>query len=305
MHRPTPSLILPALLAGLAGCGASSMLVGGPCDSSGACGDGLICDHTAPSGPACIDVGGDLDGDGIPNGKDFCEHMVGGDHDEDQDGLGDECDPCPIARPPGQADTDHDAVDSPCDPDPRTAGDRIILFNGFNAPISGAPASWAFQGGEVVVTPGTAGSVEELVLPVPRSTIHMAILAGYRIDAVAAGAVDAGVSVVSKTVLPMGNSETQCGAARIGGSDAILVQTTAVGGAMNQNTKPLPDVFDPAAQYRIVEQIDGPTTNCALAGDATNSGAIQLASDGTAPTQVVLRVRGATVRFAYLLVVAR
>ena len=121
------------------------------------CGAGAICDLTDPAGPTCISATGDLDGDGIPNGKDFCEHAAGGAHDEDNDGIGDECDPCPIAKPPATPDRDGDAVDSPCDPDPDTAGDKILLFDGFNDPLGSnyvptTPGAWAVQGGELVVT---------------------------------------------------------------------------------------------------------------------------------------------------------
>jgi len=280
--------------------------VGGPCLANRTCDDGQVCDQTDPGGPVCLDENGDVDGDGITNGKDFCEHMAGGDHDEDLDGIGDECDACPIAKPPSQAEPDKDAVDSPCDPDPRTPGDKIILFNGFNAPVAGAPATWKFQGGEVVVTPAAAGSIEELVIPLSGTTNHMAIQAGYRVDAVAAGAAEAEVAVVSKTVLPLGTSQVQCGAARAGNSDSILLQTAMNGGTTDENAKPVTNVFNSASQYRVAEQIDGAMTNCALvAENDANSGAIQIRSDGSAPTQLILHVRGATVRFAYILAVAR
>src|SRR3954463_15183255 len=117
-----------ALWAGLTACGAStspSTHAGGACDASNKCDDGQICDRTNPGGQVCIDASGDVDGDGIPNGKDFCQHMKGGASDEDGDGIGDECDACPIAAP-GAADADGDAVAAPCDPDTRTPGDRIL-----------------------------------------------------------------------------------------------------------------------------------------------------------------------------------
>ena len=106
-----------ALWAGLAACGATTTTthIGGPCDAKNKCDDGQICDRTNPGGQMCIDASGDIDGDGIPNGKDFCEHMKGGADDEDGDGIGDDCDPCPIA-PPGQVDGDGDAVAAPANP---------------------------------------------------------------------------------------------------------------------------------------------------------------------------------------------
>src|ERR1043165_5666863 len=110
-----------ALWAGLAACGATTTTqIGGPGDASSKCDDGQVCDRTATGGAVCIDAGGDLDNDGIPNAKDFCQHLAGGANDEDGDGIGDECDACPIAKPPATAETDGDGGDAPCDPDPKT-----------------------------------------------------------------------------------------------------------------------------------------------------------------------------------------
>lgn len=292
----------------LAGAGCSSgpaTSVGGPCLASRTCSDGQVCDQTDPAGPVCLDESGDVDGDGIANGLDFCEHVAGGDHDEDLDGIGDECDACPIASPTGQAESDQDAVDSPCDRDSREPGDKIIVFNGFHAPVAGASAAWTFQGGEAVVTP-VGDAVEELVIPLTRATNHISIQAAYRIDAVAAGAAASEAAVITKTVLPLGTSQVQCGTARIGGSDAVLLATAMNGSLTNEMLSPVANAFNPASQYNVVHQIDAASAKCAVAGDTReDSGAAQLTSDGSTPTQAILHVRGATVRFAYLLVVAR
>lgn len=282
----------------------SSTEVGGPCLANRTCDDGQVCDQTDPDGPVCLDAAGDVDGDGIANGKDFCEHLAGGDHDEDLDGIGDECDACPIDKPPGQAEADNDGVDTPCDSDTRAPGDKIILFNGFNTAVAGAPAAWTFPVGEAVVTPATADSIEELVIPLTRATNHMAIQVGYRVDAVTSGAAESNVSVIGRTMLPLGTSQVSCGATRTSGIDAIVVQTLA-NGSTTEMPKVVTNVFDPAGQYRILEQIEGAMAGCALAADAKNSGAVQLTGDGNAPNQLVLHVRGATVRFAYVIAVAR
>ena len=77
--------------------------------------------------------------DGLPNGKDFCQHAMGGAFDEDKDGFGDDCDRCPIAAPRATPDTDGDMVDAPCDPAPTEPGDEILFFDGFGNGIS---AEW-------------------------------------------------------------------------------------------------------------------------------------------------------------------
>ena len=291
------------LSATLAACGATTTTthIGGPCDSSNKCDSGQICDRTNPGGQMCIDVNGDIDGDGIPNGKDFCEHMAGGANDEDGDGIGDECDHCPIDPPPSQPDSDGDAVDSPCDPDTRTPGDKILLFNGFNTAVANAGADWKFQNGEAVVTPGAPDTVEQLVFPLATATNHMTIYAAYRIDGVATGATQADAAIASATAnLPMGASRVQCGGSRSGGSDTLLLKTDS--GATSD--QPVTNAFNSASRYRLLQQLDGATATCALAGDSeANSGAIQLATDGNNPNQISLYARGATVRFSYILVV--
>jgi hypothetical protein len=257
---------------------------------------------TAPGGAICIDGDGDLDGDGIVNAKDFCEHMPGGAYDEDGDGIGDDCDACPIAKPPATPDPDGDGVDSPCDPDPRTPGDKIVLFNGFNAPLPAnwtAGAAWQVRGGEAVMTPTNPDTVEQVVAPLPASSIHMAILAGYRIDSVAPGATEARAGVVGIDRRPAGTTILSCTGTRSGTTDTLLLETDAA-----SNSKAATNLFDPAALYRIAEQIEGANTNCALISDKETS-AVQAMSLGNTMSQVGVSARGATTRFTYLLVVAR
>ncbi len=301
--------MLSALWAGLAACGAmtsTSTHIGGPCDASNKCGDGQICDRTNQGGQMCIDANGDIDGDGIPNGKDFCEHMAGGANDEDGDGIGDECDACPIAPPPAQAESDGDAVTAPCDPDTRTPGDRILLFNGFNAAVAGASAAWTFQNGEAIMTPSAPGTVEQLTFPLAATSSHIAIFTAYQIDTGSATTPLADAGVGSKTILPLGTSAIQCGGSRSSGTDQVLVFQIDTSGGTTQDSKAITTAFDPTAKYRVVEQLDGATANCAVAGATmANSGAIQLATDGSTPTNAVLYARGATVRFSYILVVGQ
>jgi hypothetical protein len=294
------------LSAALVACGATTTTthIGGPCDSSNKCDSGQICDRTNPGGQVCIDASGDIDGDGIPNGKDFCEHMMGGANDEDGDGIGDDCDACPIAPPPAQAEADGDAVTAPCDPDTRTPGDRILLFNGFNALVPGAGADWKFQNGEAVVTPSAPDAVEELTFPLATVSNRLTIFAAYRIDGASTTAITADAAVRSRANLPFDKTMVQCGGSRASGTDAVLVAQTDTDMATTQTTKTIGTAFGTAATYKIAQQLDGAVANCALAGDTmANSGGLQLPINGSSPSQVVLYARGAIVRFSYILVV--
>lgn len=298
--------MLSALWAGLVACGATTTTthVGGPCDASNKCDSGQICDRTNPDGQVCVDASGDMDGDGIPNGKDFCQHMAGGANDEDGDGIGDDCDACPIAPPPAQAEADGDAVTAPCDPDTRTPGDKIVLFNGFNAAIDKAGADWKFQNGEAIVTPSDPTAVEQLVLPLATVSNHLAIFTQYQIDAASNIATTADAGVGSKSNLLVDMTVVQCGGSRASGTDQVLLFQIDNRGGTTQSGKMLTTAFNPTTKYRVVQQLDGAMANCAVAGTSTaESGATQLQTDGSTPTQVVLYARGATVRFSYILAV--
>src|SRR5262249_1666748 len=155
-----------------------------------------------------------------------------------------------------------------------------------------------------IVTATDPNTPDQLVLPVVATSNHVAVFTAYQIDSTAAVATTADAGVGSKTVLPLGTSLIQCGGSRASGADQVLLTQVDGNGGMTQSTKTLATAFDTAAKYRVVEQVDGPMANCAVAGaNMANSGATQLPADGNMPTNVVLYARGATVRFSYILVV--
>jgi hypothetical protein len=314
-HRTGLAATLPAILraaagtalcAALAACSSSpTTQVGGPCDSKKQCDDGQVCDLSAAGGPVCLDGAADADGDGIPNDKDFCLHTAGGAFDEDGDGLGDECDACPVGKPPNPAESDGDPVDKPCDPDPGTPGDKILLFNGFNAAVAGADPAWKFEGGEAIATPPDATTTLSLMFPLGTATNHLEILTSYRVDAVMPGAAEADATVQALNRLPKGDSTVSCGGARPTGAGDVLALTTAANGSSSQNVVRVANAFGPGVRYGVLELLDGAQADCALAGDVpANSGASRLSSDGSAPNFALLLVRGAIVRFAYIVVAA-
>ena len=283
----------------LAGCGAD---LGGPCSATEPCSEG-VCDLTNPGGGECVDADGDGDGDGIPNKRDFCQHEMGGEYDEDLDGLGDICDACPIAPPPAQPDSDGDEVDSPCDPDPSTKGDTIVLFDGFNGgalPMGWkSTMAWTFQGGEAIATPGSPTAVETMSAPLPLVSSHIAVLARWRVDRVDAAATENAVRVTALDIRPAGVTTIACGSSRVGGMDRLLLDT---GTAFSQDT--VDGLFDPASLYRGALKIDGAQAQCALIADR-DTGAAQAMTSGENMTQAGLGAKGATVRFGYLLAVQR
>ncbi|HET9624993.1 MAG TPA: hypothetical protein VFP84_26680 [Kofleriaceae bacterium] len=294
------------LAAALAACGGGDgggAADGGECDAATPCGTGLVCDLTDPAGARCIDATGDLDGDGIPNAMDKCEHMAGGMFDEDGDGIGDECDACPIAKPPKTAETDGDGVDAPCDPNPTMPGDKIVLFNGFNnnaIPDGWLPSSadWTVVGGEAIVTP-TTGDLEQLVAPITAGGTQLALLSAYRVDTINAG-TNPQVGVQGIVKLPMGNQVYHCGSVR---SDSLGDQLSLDANGATAFMPFAKGLFDPAGLYRLAENLQGASADCAVV-TPTESGAVTANRQGFLPTQAGFEVRGAKARFEYLLVVS-
>jgi hypothetical protein len=303
-------IFVVVLSAALAACGGGgSTHSGDTCDAQTPCSDGQVCDLTNPDGPACIDASGDLDGDGIPNAMDKCQHMAGGKFDEDGDGIGDECDACPIAKPLADGDKnkddDNDGVDSPCDPNPHTDGDKIVLFNGFNDGAiptgwKASSASWQVMGGEAIVTPTDATTDELLTAPLALPTSHTTLFAAFRVDNVVAGATTVQAAVTGITKLPMGDSAAECGSARAGTSDSVAIHTDAGSASMPF----IKGLFDPAGLYSVLEQLDGGMAKCALIAPA-ESQATAAPTSGNALNQAGMKVRGAKTRFEYLLVVQK
>lgn len=283
------------------GCGAET---GGPCSLDAPdCGDNGICNLNTPDGMGvCIDNDGDVDSDGIPNARDFCNATMGGGFDEDGDLLGDICDPCPIARPPTAPDPDGDAVDAPCDPDSSTPGDSIVLFEGFN---NGMPegwktiGTWDFRGGEVIGTPPDPSTTAQLTGPLTLITTKMAVLGSYRIDSVDMQATSSYVGITAIDKRPAGTSSIGCGGQRAGGADALLLDTDT-----GASAKPFANLFDAASRYRVAQKVEGITAACSMIADA-EQGAVTQNTGGTAPSESGVFVRGAVARFQYVLVVQR
>lgn len=145
--------------------------------------DGAAAPDAAPGTPdapiASIDATPvvDTDGDMVPDSDDDCPLVPDSDQaDEDGDGLGDVCDPCPPVAI--NIDSDGDGVGGPCDPHPGTGGDAIVAFAGF---ASGIPSTWTVTG--AVTTAGgdavfpSSTTEETLIMPVAAAGAHFVVSA--------------------------------------------------------------------------------------------------------------------------------
>lgn len=289
-------------LVGLVGLSACSPSIGGHCSLDDPCDEG-VCNLSGPGDPVCIESDGDIDGDGIPNKRDFCNQQAGGELDEDGDFIGDICDRCPIARPPARPDADGDLVDSPCDPDPTIAGEQIVLFEGFN---SGLPATfrkegtWEVRGGEAVFTDTGATMPQSLSTTLPSAARHVSVQASYRVDQTIMTASQnfAGVNTADRR--PAGTSIASCASSRVGGTDSLLFNSDAGSGT---NTM-VGELFNTASLYKIAQRVDNAQAACAIGSDK-GMGAVQSTTAGDLFTEAGVTARGVNVRFQYLLVVQR
>lgn len=296
--RPLVLLCLAAVFACNADNGPG---LGEACTLDSGCDEGVC--NLSGADVVCIEADGDIDGDGLANKSDFCNQLAGGQFDEDVDGVGDECDRCPIAKPPASPDPDADDVDRPCDPDPSVAGDKIAIFEGFNG--SSLPAGWAqtgawqILGGDARYTSEDPAATGSLTALLPLSSNHVAVLAEYRIDQLAAGATEsfAGVTIVAR--LPLGTSTATCGGRRVGSADTLFLDTDEGVASM-----PFTNLFDPAGLYRIAHRIDNAQGACALEAGNEEFGVTQAVS-AERPTETGMLARAVNARFQYILVVQR
>jgi hypothetical protein len=134
--------------------------------------DAVLRTHDDARGDVAIDVivplPNDRDGDMVKDADDNCPDKPNTSQaNEDGDKFGDACDPCPIDMNDTPSDPDGDGVADICDPHPNTAGDTLVLFEGFAA---GVPTTWQTIGtatngtGDVTLTT-VAGNHTAIVPP--------------------------------------------------------------------------------------------------------------------------------------------
>jgi hypothetical protein len=294
------------LLIATLGCSSAPSVDDGPCSLDDPCGDGAVCDFTAEAGPTCIPLDGDLDGDGLPNGQDFCNHQDGGRYDEDVDGIGDDCDRCPIARPRDTPDSDSDDVDAPCDPEPSVDGNTIVLFDGFNSlDPSWMPSTdglWTVVGGEMLVDLSTNGEQQFMKRTVAGSD-SLAIEASFRTDRVESSNVRHLAGISATDPRPAGVASIACYVTKADvtpDTELVVVET-------NQGTMSMmgSGAFESANLNRAGARASGTTAGCSVLSNGNPIGAVQTSITPDQLSQVALTAQATTVRYQYVIAIGR
>jgi hypothetical protein len=292
-------------MTSLAACGGPT-IEGGPCSRTDPCSDAEVCDYEAEGGPQCIPRSGDLDGDGLANDKDFCHHQPGGAFDEDIDGLGDDCDRCPIATPRDTPDSDSDMVDAPCDPNPGMDGDEILLFDSFQNGLlprweATTPSAWEVRGGEMIATLATVPDQEYMKTAVVGKNA-ITIEASFRVDKVEASASRHVVGVYANDPRPAGVANMGCYTTKADASTSELVVVETNLSAMNM---PSTSLFSSANLYRAAARVSGTTAQCIVLTNGNPLGTLQTNITADQLTEIALTAHATSARFQYILVTGR
>lgn len=295
---------LVGVAVALVGCGGGTSVDDGPCSVTEPCAGGAVCDLTDPAGPVCIPADGDLDGDGLPNAQDFCNHATGGQYDEDRDGIGDDCDRCPIAPPRSTPDSDADEVDAPCDPEPSADGDVIVFFDGFNSLdpmwMPSTAGLWSVVGGEMLVDLSTVGDQQYLKIGVVGMDA-LAIETSFRTDALESSNVRHLVGISANDPRPAGVAQVACYVTTADvdpGNELVVVETN-----MGMMSQPGSGAFDSASLNRAGTYVSGTKAGCSVLSNGAPIGAVQANITPDQLSQVALTAQAVDVRYQYVIAV--
>lgn len=222
---------------------------------------------------------GDLDCDGVPDAMDNCPTTKNADqHDEDNDGLGDVCDPCPPFS--DNTDGDQDGVGNLCDPRPTMTGDKLWLFEGFQ---HGVPSAWTpspltawvpTNGEDVVATIGSAGGTASLAFD-GSTDPHWTVSTAFTVTTLAEGSGKTTFPAVAAGSMDCGTFDDICVAC---GGERVL--TLADSGGLKH---PTPYQLSQGQEYVVhLDQLDGAMFDCHASHPDQSAGVTTGSASGSA-----------------------
>jgi len=222
-------------------------------------------------------------------------------HDEDGDGLVDECDNCPSVSNPSQADIGEgatgDGVGDACDPRPNAAGDSIFFFDGMN--FTTIPSTWTNPGGTPWTASGTSlapngtGTGQELERTFPSALGNYLSETAFTFTA---------LTTNGSASIPFRTNPARDGwgcAVGIVNSTGQIVLTQVTGGA--GEAMPLTaTIADPqvGSRYRLLAGAYSTSLYCMISGGTR----LDRTTTGSTSGESGIRASGSSATFEYLLV---
>ncbi len=307
-----------ALVAGLAGCFSPSVPTGAQCappTSGSRCPSGQQCiahdgletcelpgftspDAREPDVDAAVIDDDDDDDDGILDIADNCPGVANlSQADEDGDHVGNVCDMCPTSA--NNTDGDGDGLGDACDPNPATAGDKLVMFEGFTgSTLTGWTSSGTFSiaNGDGTLSAGdTATSM--LSMPSPGAG-HVEIRAAFVIDEVTATGLNLGSINLIERMQPNSDKSIACQLSGLGNGNLEELRLFDANAAAVINGAA--HAFATGTEIELRLRRDGTSYECYASGPPQ-----QVAGTATflpALPRIGLRVRGAEARFHWVMI---
>lgn len=267
------------------------------CEANGAGPDAEVPD--AIDAPTDAAGDGDRDGDDVLDAVDNCADVANASQaDEDGDDLGDVCDPCPPSTT--NTDGDGDGVGDACDPNPTTAGDKLVAFEGFTAPLASgwtSSGSFARSGGDGVLS--AANNVTSLLTRPSPAGARVEIRAAFVLDAITATGLNLGAVNVIERMQPSTDASVACQLAGL--ADGTQEQLRIFDGNAVAAIASVAYAFAPGAANELRLRRDATRYTC-RAANPTDEVAGTVAFAPASP-RTGLRVRGAVARFRWVMIV--